>query len=214
MTNQYVNLNNISIKTKKWMDKIDKETKIRKNFIFDPLKSAFLIIDLQNYFTDKNSFNFLPASKVTVPNIKLIYDYYFKNNLFVISTLHINNEKNLALMGKFYNNYIKNDDLTLDVKDYSKIITKHSYDAFFETNLENILKEKKIEQVLISGCMTNLCCESTARTAFIKGYEVYFLVDATFTKNESLHFGSLKNIAEGFGRIIKTSEVINCLKKL
>jgi len=59
------------------------------------------------------------------------------------------------------------------------IIVKHKYDAFFETPLDAVLRFHKVDTVIISGTATNACCESTARSAFMRDYNVIFLSDLT-----------------------------------
>jgi nicotinamidase-related amidase len=51
--------------------------------------------------------------------------------------------------------------------------------GFNNTNLENLLKEGNIKNVVIGGFLTNFCVESTARTAYDKGYGVTIMKDAT-----------------------------------
>jgi ureidoacrylate peracid hydrolase len=51
--------------------------------------------------------------------------------------------------------------------------------GFNNTNLEKILKESNIKNVVIGGFLTNFCVESTARTAYDKGYGVTVIKDAT-----------------------------------
>ena len=77
--------------------------------------------------------------------------------------------------------------------------------------VENSIKEseEKIEQILITGVLTHLCCETTARDAFMRNFEVFFLVDATASYNEDLHLGSLRAISHGFGICLSTEEIIN-----
>ncbi len=62
----------------------------------------------------------------------------------------------------------------------------------FKTDLDNILKENQIKDVIIVGVMTNCCGETTARDAFMYGYKVFFISDATATANEDLHLWALK----------------------
>ena len=88
------------------------------------------------------------------------------------------------------------------------IITKHHYDAFYKTELEELLKEKKIEKLIITGVMTHLCCETTARSAFMRGFEVYFTIDGTATYNEDFHKASLLNLAHGFAYPVFVEEII------
>lgn len=91
------------------------------------------------------------------------------------------------------------------------IIEKTQYDAFYNTNLEDHLKSNDITQLIICGVMTHLCCETTARSAFVRGIEVFFPVDGTATYNRDFHIASLRNLGHGFARLCKISELIEAL---
>lgn len=82
------------------------------------------------------------------------------------------------------------------------IIDKNRYSAFQGTDLDVWLRRNGVEDLIISGVMTNLCCETTARDAFGHDYRVFFVADATTTINEELHLATLKNLAYGFSYII------------
>ena len=60
--------------------------------------------------------------------------------------------------------------------------------------------------------MTHLCCESTARDAFMHDHEVLFVVDATATDDEELHLGSLRALADGFAVLATTREVMGWMR--
>ena len=83
-----------------------------------------------------------------------------------------------------------------------KPLIKEKYSAFIGTSLEDDFKGMGIEQILISGVMTHLCCETTARDAFMRNFDVFFLGDGTATYNEDLHIGTLKAISHGFGSVL------------
>lgn len=61
------------------------------------------------------------------------------------------------------------------------IITKTSHNAFTTTNLQQLLTQRGINHLLISGIRTEQCCETTARVASDLGYQVTFVTDATAT---------------------------------
>jgi nicotinamidase-related amidase len=69
-----------------------------------------------------------------------------------------------------------------------KVVLKHRYSAFYNTDLETVLRCLKVEDLVITGIMTNMCCESSAR-------------------NEEMHLASLLNLAFGFA-FVTTSEAI------
>jgi nicotinamidase-related amidase len=88
-----------------------------------------------------------------------------------------------------------------------KVIFKHRYSAFYNTDLETVLRCLRVEDVVVSGIMTNMCCESTARDAYYRDYRVFFLADGTGSVCEEMHLASLLNLAFGFA-YVTTSEVI------
>ncbi|HNR14077.1 MAG TPA: isochorismatase family protein [Thermodesulfobacteriota bacterium] len=88
-----------------------------------------------------------------------------------------------------------------------KVLPKRRYSAFFGTDLDQYLRGKGIEDLIISGVMTNLCCETTARDAFIRDYRVFFLADGTATIDPELHTATLKNLAFGFATVLTIADV-------
>ena len=93
------------------------------------------------------------------------------------------------------------------------VLSKHQYDAFYESNLESILGENEITDVVISGVMTHLCCETTARSAFVRGFQVWFTVDGTATYNREFHKATLVNLSHGFATPVLVDEVLAALRK-
>jgi nicotinamidase-related amidase len=71
------------------------------------------------------------------------------------------------------------------------LIDKQLPGTFTNTALEDFLKEKKIDTVCIAGYMTQMCCDTTARQAFHRGYKVEFLNDATGTLDVENKAGSV-----------------------
>jgi nicotinamidase-related amidase len=89
-----------------------------------------------------------------------------------------------------------------------KVIFKHRYSAFYNTDLETILRCLQVEDIVISGIMTNMCCESTARDAYYRDYRVFFLADGTGSVTEEMHLASLLNLAFGFSWVTDVDTVI------
>lgn len=93
------------------------------------------------------------------------------------------------------------------------VITKHQYDAFHGTELEALLHKHNIRFPVFCGVMTNLCCETSLRSAFVRGFQPVLPVDSTATYNRELHVATFKNLAFGFSPVMTAEEVINALKK-
>lgn len=82
------------------------------------------------------------------------------------------------------------------------MVEKNTYSAFRNTRLEEKLLEMGAKEVIVTGVMTNLCCETTAREAFVRGFRVFFSADATATSDSELHEAALKNLAYGFAYLL------------
>ena len=93
------------------------------------------------------------------------------------------------------------------------ILNKSQYDAFLGTPLEDILRSKGVRQVVICGVMTHLCCETTARSAFMRGFEVFFTVDGTATYTLAFHQAALLNLAHGFAVPMLVEEVLAAFQR-
>jgi bifunctional isochorismate lyase / aryl carrier protein len=60
--------------------------------------------------------------------------------------------------------------------------------------------------------MTHLCCETTARSAFMRGFEVFFTMDGTATYNEQLHRASLLTLSHGFALPVLMDELLRLME--
>jgi nicotinamidase-related amidase len=71
------------------------------------------------------------------------------------------------------------------------LIDKQLPGSFTNRSLDDFLKERNIDTVSIAGYMTQICCDTTARQAFHRGYKVEFLRDATGTLDVQNKAGSV-----------------------
>ncbi|KAI3782537.1 hypothetical protein L2E82_12587 [Cichorium intybus] len=89
------------------------------------------------------------------------------------------------------------------------VVEKNTYSGFRGTQLEERLQGMGVEEVIVTGVMTNLCCETTAREAFVRGFRVFFSTDATATSSEELHQATLMNMAYGFAYLVDCKTLRN-----
>mgnify|MGYP000374463945 CR=1 FL=1 len=218
MKEKYFTLENVAKKSEEWLHDLIEFRKKRK-IIYNPKNSALLIIDLQNYFFENSSHAYIPSAPAIVPKVKKLMEAYLKNNLPVIFTRHIDEQKNESPMSEWWEDSIQEgDNLSEIIPELSHpqaiFIKKSQYDAFYQTPLETLLKEKAIKQVVVTGVMTHLCCETTARSAFMRGFMVFFPVDGTATYNENFHRSTLLNLAHGFAIPVLCKELLAALENL
>ncbi len=189
----------------------------RRGLPFTPVHSALLVLDMQSYFLDPASHAYIPSAVAILPGIRALVRAYRRKRLPLVFTRHVNTLQDAGMMSVWWRDRISLDSplsqITpeLDVAD-SPVILKTQYDAFYKTDLEAILLQAGVVRVLICGVMTHLCCETTARSAFGRDFEVFFLVDGTATYNRDFHQASLLNLAHGFASLLLTGEALAALE--
>ena len=199
------------------------------------MKRALLVIDVQNeYFTGK-----LPVTypENSFENIIKVIDIANENNIPVLLIQHTNPGKDSVTFKKGTDEHEIHDEVLK--RGYDKIIEKNlpgsfqkqrfcssemkNFACFTGTELEPWLKENDIDTLVISGYMTQMCCDTTARQAMHLGFNVEFLSDATGTLDisnsageisaEELHKAILITQAMRFSKVMSTEEWIKTAVK-
>jgi nicotinamidase-related amidase len=93
-------------------------------------------------------------------------------------------------------------------------ITKRTWGAFHDTDLDKQLKKLGVTQVVICGVATSAGVESTARSAHEHGYNVVLVSDAMTDMNAEAHANSLQLIFPRLGETGTTEDVVNLITKL
>jgi ureidoacrylate peracid hydrolase len=89
-------------------------------------------------------------------------------------------------------------------------VKKIKYSAFIagSSDIDAQLKTRGIETLLVTGTVTNVCCESTARDAMMLDYRVAMLSDGNASLTDEEHAASLNNFLIFFGDVMTTDEAI------
>jgi len=204
----YIDSDNLETKLRQWMKGI---SPLKREYEFSGDNAALLVIDCQNYFVEIPK----PDGAPILPGINRLIGKFRGAGMPVIFTRHMHKSDmtDLGMLGEWWDECIiegtNESELheSLGVQPDDIVIRKNRYNAFHGTDLEEILKENRIRDVVISGVMTNLCCETTARDAFVRDYRVWFVADATGTVSEEMHFASLMNLSFGFAHVVSTEEI-------
>jgi nicotinamidase-related amidase len=93
-------------------------------------------------------------------------------------------------------------------------VTKHTWNAFFETELNDELKRRNITGIVLAGVATSIGVEGTARAASELGYNVSFASDAMSDRNMEAHKHSLQYIFPRIGETGSTNDIIKVMKQL
>jgi isochorismate hydrolase len=198
------------------LEKILKELKPyrERKAVIDPKHAVLFVIDMQNYFHR--------IIQPVLGNILEVIQSCRQGNIPIIFTQHGHTDpaSDGGLLGKWWGQMIigGTEDWKflpeIKIEPEDTVLPKKRYSAFFETGLETTLRSKGIQDLIISGVMTNLCCETTARDAFMRDYRVFFLIDGTATGRSELHLATLKNLGFGFAYLLTCKELIQTLSAL
>jgi ureidoacrylate peracid hydrolase len=214
----YVTTETLADRTRVWLDQIGPYNQHRLEL--DGERAALLVIDMQRFFLDPDSPTFTCGGLAVLPNVKRLIGAFRAAGRPVIYTRHVHHPDGMdaGIMGWWWKGMCREGTPESEIPEEiaprpgEKVILKHRYSAFYNTDLETILRCLKIEDLVIAGIMTNMCCESTARDAYYRDYRLFFPADATGSVNEQMHLASLLNLAWGFACVNTAGEILTQLK--
>src|SRR5690349_2346394 len=99
----------------------------------------------------------------------------------------------------------------LDRRPADLIVNKDRYSAFIQgsSNIAEVLRGRGIDTVVVTGTVTNVCCESTARDAMMTNFKTIMATDANAGHTDEEHNASLVAFYLSFGDIMSTEELIS-----
>jgi len=214
-TSEYYTALNIDEQARKFTDRLQVQREKHKNQVVLPRNVALLVIDMQGFFNQPGYHAFVPSIQAIIPKINKLQACCVERNIPIFQTRHGNTEADARQMLKWWGAGSVNDkdsslaEIIPEIRNpNAEVIPKTQYDAFWETGLEDVLRSKNIEQIIITGVMTHLCCETTARAAFVRGFGVFFAIDGTATYNPEFQFSTLYNLSHGFARPVLIDEIL------
>jgi len=200
---------------------------------FSPARAALLVVDMQNAYCHpagalaQAGANVNPMQAV-IPNVKELIRICRHAGIPVMWTImeqyaedarrrsrtvpaHLQERRSLPLSLKGSWDAEIVEELRGEVAQKDHVIRKQEYSAFYNTNLELLLRILDVRYLLISGVASNVCVESTVRDAFFRGFEVVLVENAIACSFPDLHEATLKNTRLWFGSIITLEELTACL---
>jgi len=101
----------------------------------------------------------------------------------------------------------------LDLRDTDTVLNKYRYSAFIQhaSDLDARLRALGIDTLIVAGTLTNVCCESSARDAYMLGYRVLFAADATAAVTDLEHNAALLNLCLNFADVRMTDGLLDLI---
>lgn len=191
---------------------------------FDKDRAALLVIDMQKDFVDEGAIMEVAMARHRIPTMRRVIDRCREAGVPVIYTRHVLSDRfevsplETAYQPKLKVTGMREGSAGIEIvpelapQPNDTVISKHRYDAFHNTQLETLLRNIRgsgqVDTVIIIGTVTNICCESTARSAFMRDYKVAFVSDANGGLDDASHNATLEIISRVFGRVMTADELI------
>lgn len=181
------------------------------------MRMSVIVVDMINDFVT-GTLKCERASRI-IPNIQRLLDLARKKRIPVIyvSDAHlpgVDDELELwpphAVVGT------KGAEIIEELKpvkgDYT--LQKRRYSAFYETGLDPLLRELKVDTLVLVGLVTNVCIQHTAADAFFRGYRIIVPEDCVEAPTEGDQKTALKYLKTNYGtEITKVQELMKLMKK-
>jgi len=195
---------------------------------------ALLIVDMQNDFVRVGAPMEVPQARDTISQHQQLIEHFRRSRRPIVYTRFLAGPNHRLLWEfspklappilachaghkRFYADIHKTleciaiiDELAPGPQDV--VIDKLGYGAFHGTNLDDTLRQRGIESLIVAGTVTQICVEETAREAFHYGYKTTLVSDAVSSYLPDLHAATLKNFALKFGWVSNVSDVLQALR--
>ena len=193
---------------------------------FEPKRTAMLIIDMQNFYVGEiqSVVGIIPNINKIAARMRALGGHVFwvgmtagEGGNSVWSVYHDNfftkergaNHRDQLSPGHDGHKFHKD----LDIKPGDETVYKTRFSPFVKgaSNLDEILRGKGIDSLIVTGTATNMCCESAARDAMMIDYKVVMVADANGARYPEDHLAGLTSFYQSFGDVRTTDEVLNDL---
>jgi len=193
---------------------------------FDPAQTALLVIDMQNFYVGE-----IASVIGIIPNINRITRELRRRGGLVVWVGMTAGEGGRSLWPIYHDHFFTpekganhRDQLSpnhpghkfhadLDIAPADVTVHKSRFSPFIAgaSNIEDVLRERRIDSLIITGTATNMCCESAARDAMMRDYKVVMVSDANGARYPEDHLAGLTSFFQSFGDVRTTDEVLNDL---
>ncbi|MGM0605885.1 MAG: cysteine hydrolase family protein [Halobacteriota archaeon] len=155
----------------------------------DPRSTAAIVVDMQNGFCHPDGSLYAPASEAAIEPVTAVVDRVRDAGASVIYTRDVHPPEQFedahyydefdrwgehVLEGSWEAELVSE----LDVREDDHVVVKHTYDAFYRTDLEGWLSAHGIDDLLICGTLANVCVLHTAASAGLRDFRPIVVEDA------------------------------------
>ncbi|MEN2974594.1 MAG: isochorismatase family cysteine hydrolase [Candidatus Caldarchaeales archaeon] len=184
-----------------------------KHVELDSSKTALIIVDMQNAFSHERGSLFVPESRKTIESIKRLLEKARTKNVTVIYTQdwHQKDDPEFGIWGRHAVAGSWEAEIIDELKPREEeiMVKKLRYDGFYGTYLDDLLRMRKIENLVISGTVANICVLHTAGSAALRGYKIFIPIDCISSLNEFDFISTLRQVTFLYRGVLTSSDLIS-----
>ncbi|MGE0224392.1 MAG: isochorismatase family protein [Acetobacteraceae bacterium] len=202
--------------------------------VFDclnPVRTAHVVVDLQNGFMAPGQVAEIGHARDIVPNVNRISAALRQAGGLVAYVQNTFDAQAIRTWSTYFDHFCTPERRRrmiaaftpgsvghalwpgLDVRDADLLVPKRRFGAFAPgaSDLHDMLQDRGIDTLIITGTATQVCCESTARDAMMLNYKVFFISDGNATFNDEEHNATLSAMAHTFCDVIDTDTMLRMI---
>ncbi len=157
---------------------------------------ALLVIDMLNDFVEEDGTLVVPKAKSLIPAINAEIKKFrdASEAIIFVCDSHAKNDKEFKIWPAHCIAGTKGAEIVegLDFQN-DTIVRKTRYSTFYKTDLEKLLKNKKIDTLVLTGILTDICVLCTAGDAYMRGFKVIAPENCVASVSEERHEWALKH---------------------
>ena len=206
----------------------ERRGRVRAHEDYDPATTALLVVDMQNHFVADGGLSQVATANGIIDNINRLAAATREAGGTVVWVYSTFTHEGRGAWKMFFGNFISPErerevraGLTegswghelhadLEIEEGDLTVSKDRFSAFAPgaSTLHHELQRRGVDTVLVTGTMTNVCCDSTARDAMMLDYRATLVDDANAAHTDDAHIAALTTFASVFGDVISTDEVL------
>jgi ureidoacrylate peracid hydrolase len=199
--------------------------------VIDPARTAHIIVDLQVGFMEEGAPVEVPVAREIVGNVNRVsaairsagglnvylrYKHDPDEPVKWTSAVSYSRGDSADAVRKAFTPGDRNFELwsSLDVQPADLVADKTRYSGFIPgtSALHELLQARGIDTLIISGTLTNCCCESTARDAMQMNYKIIFGTDTNAAITDAEHNATLNSMAAIFADVMSVDKIVSVIK--
>lgn len=195
-------------------------------------RTALVVVDMQTAFVSVDAAAEIPVAREIIPNINALAACVRETGGIVVWVISTYGPGESDRWPTFFDHVMDAEPGTrfrdalstgapghtihadMNYQSEDVVVEKNRFGGFIgsQGRLEAALHDRGIDSVLITGTVTNICCETTARESAALAFKTVMVEDANAARNDEEHMATLSTFLQAMGDVLPCSKVMAALR--